>query len=553
MKKVDFLIVGTQKSATSALFTQLAKHPKIEMSRQKELHFFDTDIYFKHKKPDYEKYHSYFSDKEKLWGEATPIYAYWEEAPKRIYEYNKKIKLIFILRDPIERAFSQWNMEKNRDTEHLSFSQALREEEQRVKEALPEQHRVYSYKDRGLYSLQIRRLLRFFSKEQILFLCYEDLKNYPILTLNKVTDFLQIEVFESLKFDTVFQTAYKSQLLYSDFLYLKKYFYNDVQEVQHLLGWKCSSWLKRKKNFKVLFYRDYRAYTGGHQVVYDYFSFFKEHPLFEVFIYFSKESCIDATNPWYNDMESRVEVYEPWEYDVLFIAGEDWKMLEDGIENYKTVINLIQGIRHTFPQTKLYKYLQKKAYKIAVSNEVANALCETQKVLSPIVTIENGIDLSNIEAQKEFEVYILGVKNVPLARELAEYFDTKNISFEVTYTKKSLQSIHTLMAKAKISVLLPFHAEGFYLPALEAMQYTDLVVVPDCIGNRTFCKNDFNVIMPPEYDFESLVVAIEKAFCVLNDNERLEEMQKNMTATYRSYSKEKQKKLFYDFLEKNII
>jgi hypothetical protein len=85
--KVDFIIVGAQKSGTSALEEYLRGHREIEMAKIKEVHFFDNENNFV-SEVDYSKYHVSFDDHSirLIKGEATPIYMYWYEAPKRIWE-----------------------------------------------------------------------------------------------------------------------------------------------------------------------------------------------------------------------------------------------------------------------------------------------------------------------------------------------------------------------------------------------------------------------------------------------------------------------------------
>jgi len=554
MKKIDFIIVGTQKGATSALHHTLSQHEQISMSKQKELHFFDNDTLFECGDVDYEKYHAKFSSTDKLRGECTPIYAYWHQAIQRIWSYNSSIKLIFILRNPIERAFSHWNMEKQREAETLPFSLAIREEEQRSKEALPKQHRVYSYKDRGLYATQIRNILHFFPKDQVLFIKYEDMQLYPDVTLQEISDFLNIAPFKQQNMEYIFQLPYKSTLLYSDYLYLKDYFYYDIKAVEQLLDWNCTKWLEKEKRLKVLFYRDFRSYTGGHQIVYNYYCFLKQHPLFEPYIAFSKESIWDRSNPWFNEKENRVE-YNPYEYDILFIAGEDWLQLDEKIEKSKTIINLIQGVRHARKDTKLYDFLNKKAYRITVSDEVKSAIEKEMKGCKGIITtIENGIALPKIDSKKTNTVYILALKNKPLASKIVQYLQEIGIEdVVVTYEKTAQNLVHQNMASSSITLLLPFHEEGFYIPALEAMQYSDMVIVPDCIGNRSFCINNYNVIMPKQYTFEAIKDALEEALLLLNSKERLEILKKNMRSTCMKYTISRQKKEFFHFLEKFIV
>lgn len=105
-RKVDFLICGTQKGGTSALHRYMSMHDEVGMALRKEVHFFDKDILFNNDRSFYPIYHSFFNFNQncKVFGEATPIYMFWERAPKRIWKYNPKMKLIFILRNPSERA-----------------------------------------------------------------------------------------------------------------------------------------------------------------------------------------------------------------------------------------------------------------------------------------------------------------------------------------------------------------------------------------------------------------------------------------------------------------
>jgi len=90
---------------------------------------------------------------------------YWQNAPKRIWQYNPEMKIIIILRNPIERAFSHWNMERSRNAEHLSFWDAINTEKLRCQETLPLQNRVYSYIDRGFYIKQLENIWRYFPKK----------------------------------------------------------------------------------------------------------------------------------------------------------------------------------------------------------------------------------------------------------------------------------------------------------------------------------------------------------------------------------------------------
>lgn len=244
-KKVDFIICGTQKGGTSALDAYLREHPQICMAKNKEVHFFDNEEVFKNSKVDYSLYHAAFNPlpHHKVVGEATPIYMYWYDAPRRMYEYNPHLKLIVILRNPIERAFSHWNMERSRNAETLSFWEAIINENERCREALPYQHRVYSYVDRGFYLEQLRRLWTFFPVEQVLILRNEELRNSFRLTLNKVFRFLGVELMQDIKFKNVHSTPYISQMSDEEKEYLKFIYEYEIRGLERVLNWDCSNWL----------------------------------------------------------------------------------------------------------------------------------------------------------------------------------------------------------------------------------------------------------------------------------------------------------------------
>jgi hypothetical protein len=246
--KVDFLIAGAQKSGTTALNRYLHSHPETCMAGRgwaKEVHFFNDETNFTGKSVDYGPYHSVFSPRSRqhLCGEATPDYMYWYSAPRRIWEYDPAMKFIIILRNPIDRAFSAWNMEYVNKREFLSFPDAIRNESQRIKEALPFQHRVYAYVDRGFYSEQIRRIWHFFPKAQTLFLKSELLKSDPQTALDRVCNFLGIAKMSRVKPITAYANPYATSMTTADRAYLKALYEFEIKDLEQLLDWDCSEWL----------------------------------------------------------------------------------------------------------------------------------------------------------------------------------------------------------------------------------------------------------------------------------------------------------------------
>jgi hypothetical protein len=138
--KVGFLDVGAQKAGTSVLDAYLRAHPALCKARMKEVHLFDDERTFHQRSlSGFDAYHRKFAPTPAtaLLGEITPAYMHWNDAPRRIWEYNRAMRLIAVLRNPITRAFSQWNMQRDRGIEPLSFWDALQSERERCRAALP--------------------------------------------------------------------------------------------------------------------------------------------------------------------------------------------------------------------------------------------------------------------------------------------------------------------------------------------------------------------------------------------------------------------------------
>jgi hypothetical protein len=239
--QVNFVIGGTQKGGTSALDSFLRQHPEICMpTTRKELHFFDRED----EDTDYKKYHANFkpTPQHRAIGEASPIYMYWETAPYRIWKYNPNAKWILALRNPVERAFSAWNMETKRGNENLPFEEAIEKEPERCREALPLQHRVYSYVDRGFYAHQVRRLFNIFGKDNVLVLLSEELRNDHEQTLRRVFQFLGVDSSFAPPEASVFEQEYENKIDNALRSRLIDIFEFDIKELERLLKRDLSAW-----------------------------------------------------------------------------------------------------------------------------------------------------------------------------------------------------------------------------------------------------------------------------------------------------------------------
>jgi hypothetical protein len=238
--RVAFIIAGVQKGGTTALFDHLGEAPEISLSREKEVHFFDDDAR-DWAQPDYADYHAAFAAFDgRPRGEATPIYLYWPNSLERIAAYNPAMKLIVMLRDPVQRAWSHWKMEYARGVETQPFAWCVREGRQRLFDADPWGfHRELSYVERGFYGEQMVRLLELFPKEQVLVLRSDDLRAEPAASLVRVRGFLGLgpgpaaaarEVHVGRDMD------YGSELTPADVAHLRGVYARDAERLADLTG-----------------------------------------------------------------------------------------------------------------------------------------------------------------------------------------------------------------------------------------------------------------------------------------------------------------------------
>ncbi len=249
-QKVEFLICGAQKAGTTALDAYLRRHPNIVTPACKEVHFFDRETLNwennKEKtKAREEMYHNMFRGRKKgTWGESTPIYLYWLPCAKRIKQYNPDMKLIIVLRNPISRAYSHWNMETLRGRENLSFIEAIKREKERCDSTKPYQNRIWSYVSRGYYSEQIKHIWRHFDPSQLLICRQENLIKDPESTLGKVYRHIGVNNHEFKGHISQNKSVYRCSISEEAWKWLKKQYEEEVNKLEELLQWNCKSWLE---------------------------------------------------------------------------------------------------------------------------------------------------------------------------------------------------------------------------------------------------------------------------------------------------------------------
>lgn len=205
----DFAIIGGQRCGTTSLYRYLMEHPCCIHAFEKEVHYFDNNY---GKGVDW--YLANFPTRAYmnllrgclrrpvLTGEASPLYMFHPLAPQRMAEDTPKVKIIALLRNPTDRAFSHYQHEVRLGHENLDFEQALEAESDRLKgerDHMLEDPSYYSfnyahfsYKSRGIYIEQIADWMQYFSGEQLLVLSSEDLYTEPARVMMEVQEFLHL-------------------------------------------------------------------------------------------------------------------------------------------------------------------------------------------------------------------------------------------------------------------------------------------------------------------------------------------------------------------------
>lgn len=217
----DFLIIGAQRGGTTSLYRYLVEHPQVKGTLCKEVHFFDLN-YAK----GWPWYLAHFpiclnGQRDFTTGEASPYYLFHPHAPKRAAVHLPDKKLIAVLRNPIERAYSHYQHEVGRGFEKASFEEALAREEglmehenkrlQTIEGYNSFAHMHYSYRSRGVYVEQLKRWLAHFPRERFLILKSEELFKNAASIFSRVLEFLELPQWAPASFTAFNEGKHKGQ------------------------------------------------------------------------------------------------------------------------------------------------------------------------------------------------------------------------------------------------------------------------------------------------------------------------------------------------------
>lgn len=217
----DFLILGVQKGGTTSLYDYLIEHPNIASARMKEVHFFDQNYqkglswYRSNFPTTMQKYYlERIRNHDLITGEGSPEYLFYPHAAEKAARLFPHIKMIALLRDPVERTYSQYrhNIRWGHEPRGITFEEVIALEEERTREGKKRaetdpyyhdfKYQRASYLARGHYAEHLERWLKLYPREQFLIIRSEDFFKDPRATYQETLAFLNVPHLEpaSLQF-----------------------------------------------------------------------------------------------------------------------------------------------------------------------------------------------------------------------------------------------------------------------------------------------------------------------------------------------------------------
>lgn len=219
----DFIIAGTARAGTTSLFQYLSDHPKILPSLRKEIKYFDCHYFMGINW--YRSHFPYISKLKKIegiTGEASPNYLGHPSAMQRIALALPNVKIILILRNPVDRAYSHYHLSIKAGDENLNFKEAIDQENKRLDgevEKILADYKYsqgnfikHSYLTRGIYIEQIPVIFKLFKEDNILILRSEDFYEDPGMIYRQILEFLHLPLWEPQNYKTYKQSDYQKPM-----------------------------------------------------------------------------------------------------------------------------------------------------------------------------------------------------------------------------------------------------------------------------------------------------------------------------------------------------
>jgi Sulfotransferase domain len=184
-RRLDFLVIGAHKSGTTTLFQYLRYHPQIFLPPEKEIAFFSNESWYA---KGWDKFAEEFfsqASADALWGKVTPQYMAYSQVPERIRKEMPDVKLIALLRNPVDRAFSHYRMAVRTNSEKRAFREVIsrcRTEDEPT-----------GYFALGEYGRILNSFRRYFPLDRLLILFTDDLELRPQFVLDSIARYLGLD------------------------------------------------------------------------------------------------------------------------------------------------------------------------------------------------------------------------------------------------------------------------------------------------------------------------------------------------------------------------
>jgi hypothetical protein len=190
---LDATIIGVEKAGTTSLLRYLSAHEHIASHKSREMPFFVDEQMFR--KGWESAYRRFFGEGEegKLLLAKNVGCIFWEYGPQRLFDHNPDMKVIAVLRNPINRAYSAYRYSRQMGRENLeTFEEAIKAEPDRLRRGSDLDVRYHAYLRRGLYTEQLRRVRSVFPEDQIKVVVFEELVQDPQAAVDGLFDFLNL-------------------------------------------------------------------------------------------------------------------------------------------------------------------------------------------------------------------------------------------------------------------------------------------------------------------------------------------------------------------------
>lgn len=279
---------------------------------------------------------------------------------------------------------------------------------------------------------------------------------------------------------------------------------------------------------KVVFYQHFGlkgVVRGAHHKTFDFFHHIKSFSDFEPHIFFDQDSVWDANIPWFHLYKSMPTLKDcDFEPDILFLnSGKDWIKYSQNrdIKPETPIVSPVNNFRATKPGHPSFEFLKRKAIRLCPSPELYKAVNDHPNTVGETIYMPNGVGISETalaaKYRKTIDILIVGNKNPGLANKL--YKEIKGLDKKIVVINNwiSREDFQIKLANSKLSLHLPKKEEVHYIPGIESMMLDSFVIIPDCVGNRSYSRNHETCVIVP-YNIAGFKTALDQVLSISSDD-----------------------------------